>query len=113
MRPNPHLVETVWGCRRILPALAWKLRKRGGGDMSRLLFRCVKLLLFGALLFGGGQIARAEMASVYGGGDGLCGSRTANGEHLNCSAMTAAHRTLPFRDACSSLSQWLRGCADQ
>ena len=34
--------------------------------------------------------------SVYGGHDGLCGSRTANGERVNCSAMTAAHRTLPF-----------------
>ncbi len=64
--------------------------------MSRLLVRCVKLLLLGALLVGGGQVARAEMASVYGGGDGLCGSRTANGERLDCSAMTAAHRTLPF-----------------
>jgi rare lipoprotein A len=40
--------------------------------------------------------ARAEVASVYGGPDGLCGSRTANGERVNCSAMTAAHRTLPF-----------------
>lgn len=37
-----------------------------------------------------------EVASVYGGLDGLCGSRTANGERLNCTAMTAAHRTLPF-----------------
>jgi rare lipoprotein A len=40
--------------------------------------------------------AHAEVASVYGGSDGLCGSRTANGERVNCSAMTAAHRTLPF-----------------
>jgi rare lipoprotein A (peptidoglycan hydrolase) len=40
--------------------------------------------------------ADAEVASVYGGSDGLCGSRTANGERVNCSAMTAAHRTLPF-----------------
>ena len=38
----------------------------------------------------------AEVASVYGGVDGRCGSRTANGEHVNCAAMTAAHRTLPF-----------------
>jgi rare lipoprotein A len=38
----------------------------------------------------------AEIASVYGGAAGLCGSRTANGERVNCSAMTAAHRTLPF-----------------
>jgi rare lipoprotein A len=40
--------------------------------------------------------AHAEMASVYGGRDGHCGSRTANGERVNCSAMTAAHRRLPF-----------------
>ena len=40
--------------------------------------------------------AHAEVASVYGGSDGLCGSRTANGERVNCSAMTAAHRTLPL-----------------
>jgi rare lipoprotein A len=41
-------------------------------------------------------IGRAEVASIYGGPDGLCGSRTASGERLNCAAMTAAHRTLPF-----------------
>src|SRR5580693_4343137 len=40
--------------------------------------------------------AHAEIASVYGGSDGLCGSRTANGERVNCSAMIAAHRTLPL-----------------
>jgi rare lipoprotein A len=40
--------------------------------------------------------AHAEVASVYGGSDGHCGSRTASGERVNCSAMTAAHRTLPF-----------------
>lgn len=40
--------------------------------------------------------AHAEMASVYGGRGGYCGSRTANGERVNCSAMTAAHRRLPF-----------------
>ena len=40
--------------------------------------------------------AHAEMASVYGGRDGYCGSRTANGERVNCSAMTAAHRRMPF-----------------
>jgi len=40
--------------------------------------------------------AQAEIASVYGGPDGYCGSRTANGERVDCSAMTAAHRQLPF-----------------
>ena len=43
-----------------------------------------------------GSFAQAEVASIYGGSDGLCGSRTANGERMNCAAMTAAHRTLPF-----------------
>ena len=42
------------------------------------------------------NFAGAEVASVYGGSDGLCGSRTANGERMNCGALTAAHRTLPF-----------------
>jgi len=40
--------------------------------------------------------AHAEVASVSGGRDGHCGSLTANGERVNCAAMTAAHRTLPF-----------------
>ena len=31
--------------------------------------------------------AHAEVASAYGGPDGFCGSRTANGERVNCSAM--------------------------
>ena len=43
-----------------------------------------------------GSIAHAEVASVYGGSDGFCGGRTASGERLNCGAMTAAHRSLPF-----------------
>jgi peptidoglycan lytic transglycosylase len=54
------------------------------------------LTLAAALLLPMGGIARAEIASIYGGSDGLCGHRTASGERLNCSAMTAAHRTLPF-----------------
>ena len=47
--------------------------------------------------------AHAEVASVYGGRDGYCGSRTANGERVDCSAMTAAHRRLPF-------GTWVRVC---
>lgn len=49
-----------------------------------------------ALCLAIGSVAHAEVASTYGGSDGLCGHRTANGERLNCGAMTAAHRTLPF-----------------
>jgi rare lipoprotein A (peptidoglycan hydrolase) len=35
-------------------------------------------------------------ATYYGGSDRLCGRRTASGAVFNCSALTAAHRTLPF-----------------
>ncbi len=48
------------------------------------------------ILFWMVSAADTEMASVYGGRDGYCGSRTANGERVNCSSMTAAHRRLPF-----------------
>jgi rare lipoprotein A len=65
--------------------------------MRRLFSRYLQFCVWAALaLFCGVQLASAEVASVYGGSDGLCGSRTANGERLDCSAMTAAHRTLPF-----------------
>src|ERR1700722_8790216 len=56
-----------------------------------------KLWLFSAALWlTVGGIANAEVASIYGGSDGLCGRRTANGERLNCAGMTAAHRTVQF-----------------
>jgi rare lipoprotein A len=59
--------------------------------------RLQRILVGTALMLGGpASAAHAEMASVYGGRDGYCGSRTANGERVNCSAMTAAHRRLPF-----------------
>jgi rare lipoprotein A len=48
------------------------------------------------MLFSLAGTAHAEMASVYGGHDGHCGTRTANGERVNCAALTAAHRRLPF-----------------
>ena len=51
---------------------------------------CFGLICAAALLLPVDGIAHAEVASVYGGRDGLCGHRTANGERLNCSAMTAA-----------------------
>jgi rare lipoprotein A len=54
-------------------------------------------LIYGAMMVPPvANVARAEVASIYGGRDGLCGHRTANGERFNCAAMTAAHRTLPF-----------------
>jgi rare lipoprotein A len=52
-------------------------------------------------------VAHAEVASIYGGPDGRCGSLTASGEHVNCSAMTAAHRTLPLG---SRVTVCHRGC---
>ena len=59
---------------------------------------CLERIVIGMALMLGGfpGTADAEMASVYGGRDGFCGSRTADGERVNCSAMTAAHRRLPF-----------------
>jgi rare lipoprotein A len=55
----------------------------------------VKHILFVALLMAAFP-AQAEVASIYGCRDGLCGHRTTSGASFNCSAMTAAHRTLPF-----------------
>jgi rare lipoprotein A len=59
---------------------------------------CLQRIFVGIALTLSGFVgtAHAEMASVYGGRGGYCGSRTANGERVNCSAMTAAHRRLPF-----------------
>jgi rare lipoprotein A (peptidoglycan hydrolase) len=59
---------------------------------------CLEFIFVGIalMLFWSVSTAHAEVASVYGGRDGFCGSRTANGERLNCSGMTAAHRRLPF-----------------
>ena len=56
----------------------------------------MKFALAALVLLAGLVSAHAEVASIYGGSDGLCGHRTANGERLNCGAMTAAHCTLPF-----------------
>jgi rare lipoprotein A len=39
---------------------------------------------------------QSGIASQYGGSDGQCGSKTANGEHVSCSSLTAAHKSLPF-----------------
>lgn len=40
--------------------------------------------------------AESGIASVYGIRDGHAGKKTASGERMNPSALTAAHRTLPF-----------------
>lgn len=40
--------------------------------------------------------AQCGIASHYGRGDGLHGSKTASGERFNTHAYTAAHRRLPF-----------------
>jgi rare lipoprotein A len=65
----------------------------GRGDAKH----CFAVSVISSLLsFAAGSVGHAEVASIYGGRDGLCGSRTASGERLNCAAMTAAHRTLPF-----------------
>jgi hypothetical protein len=46
--------------------------------------RCSAVLAVSSVLcVAAGGIARSEVASIYGGSDGLCGSRTASGERLN------------------------------
>jgi rare lipoprotein A len=61
------------------------------------IFVCLgSIVASAAILLWVESTALAEVASIYGGSDGLCGHRTANGERLNCAAMTAAHRRLPF-----------------
>ena len=37
--------------------------------------------------------AQSGVASYYGGKDGLCGHRMANGRPFNCGAITCAHKT--------------------
>ena len=71
---------------------------------------CLEFVFVGLalMLFWFVSTAHAEMASIYGGRDGHCGSRTANGERVNCSAMTAAHRRLPFG---TRVRVCHRGCA--
>jgi rare lipoprotein A len=72
----------------------------GGASEMRSYFvsLCSALKLFSAaaLLVLLSDFAGAEVASIYGGSDGLCGRPTANGERLNCAELTAAHRTLAF-----------------
>jgi rare lipoprotein A len=95
--------------------------ERRGGIWMKLFFWSVSVFLIAIPLFGGQSLAYAEVASTYGGSDGLCGSRTASGERLNCESMTAAHRTLPFgtrvrvcHDGCivvriNDRGPWVRG----
>jgi hypothetical protein len=70
----------------------------GHMEISVKISACLQPIFVGTALTLGvfASTAHAEMASVYGGRDGYRGSRTANGERVNCSAMTAAHRRLPF-----------------
>jgi len=75
------------------------LMSRRVGEMKSYLFpiySALKLLLVVSLLVLVSDLARAEMASIYGGRDGLCGHPTASGERLNCAELTAAHRTFAF-----------------
>ena len=58
--------------------------------------RKAKVAVVTFALLAGCLSAHAEVAGIYGNGDGLCGHLTASGEHFDCSAMTAAHRSLPF-----------------
>lgn len=70
---------------------------RESGASMRALVCLVGIIVLEALThFCISGTAHAEVASIYGGRDGLCGHKTASGERLNCAAMTAAHRRLPF-----------------
>ena len=53
--------------------------------------------------------AHAEMASIYGDGDGLCGHPTASGERFDCSGAPFAS----IWDAGQRLPRWMRDGADQ
>jgi rare lipoprotein A (peptidoglycan hydrolase) len=59
-----------------------------------------RIVATGIVLLSLCSVAEAHRLSgtvtYYGGSDRLCGRRTASGAVLNCAAMTAAHRTLPF-----------------
>jgi rare lipoprotein A (peptidoglycan hydrolase) len=59
-----------------------------------------RIIVTGIVLLSLSSVAEAHRLSgtvtYYGGSDRLCGRRTASGAVLNCGAMTAAHRTLPF-----------------
>lgn len=60
----------------------------------------MKFWLAGLALCAGLTLAHAEsgIASVYGGSDGYCGKPVAwaTARVLDCKALVAAHRTLPF-----------------
>ena len=58
--------------------------------------RAYALAFIVCLSFAGVAQAESGVASVYGAGDGYAGKKTASGERMNPSALTAAHRTLPF-----------------
>lgn len=60
------------------------------------MIRVFRLALCGAFLFASAANAETCRASHYGVGDGLAGKRTASGERMNPSAMTAAHKSRPF-----------------
>ena len=59
-----------------------------------------RMVVTGIVLLSLSSVAEAHRlsgsATYYGGSDRLCGRRTASGGVLDCAAMTAAHRTLPF-----------------
>jgi rare lipoprotein A len=65
---------------------------QGGGGMKAF----VRIMFGTASLIAVSNIGHAATASIYGGRDGLCGHKTADGERLNCTALTAAHRKLAF-----------------
>jgi rare lipoprotein A len=100
-RSAPKLRHTPSVCLALAEFLPHRLliklldaENRGGANMKPSV--CLERPFVGMTLMLFVSTAHAQVASIYGGSDGLCGHRTANGERLNCAAMTAAHRRLPF-----------------
>jgi rare lipoprotein A len=65
-----------------------KGRFMAANSLSRLVL--CSILITPIIGLPGGASAQSGIASIY------CGGRTANGERAKASALTAAHRTLPF-----------------
>ena len=74
-------------------------------------YSALKLTVIAALLVLASDLARAEMASIYGGRDGLCGRPTASGERLNCGNDSGASHAGLWH-ARSRLPQRMRDGAD-
>lgn len=88
-------IAAKWRIKEPSNIIYW-IRQRGCFRVRREHQRAVVVGAILLLLSGGNVLAESCIASHYGHGDGLQGSKTANGERFNTHAMTAAHKRLPF-----------------